>query len=89
MLAKIMPGRNARFAGKEPLGQQTLKAVRWGKRPFVTDSIIYMSVTWTFVSQRGLPSTVLRPQTRIARRKAPKIIGGRKAGKCIPGRKAG
>ena len=35
-LAKIMPGRNARFAGKEPLGQETLKAVRWGKRFFDT-----------------------------------------------------
>jgi len=33
---KIVGGRKARFAGKEPLGQQTLKAVRRGKRFFDT-----------------------------------------------------
>ncbi|CCU83439.1 hypothetical protein PHOSAC3_120053 [Mesotoga infera] len=36
---EVMPtssGSDARFAGEEPLGQQTLKAVRWGKRFFDT-----------------------------------------------------
>jgi len=36
---KSIGGRNARFAGKEPLGQQTLKAVRWGKRFFDTSRL--------------------------------------------------